>query len=135
MTIPFHAGRIRALLFFLVALDVVLGSCALASPETWFRLFHGRAYADPAGLMRRAGAIWAAFALLETLALLRWKKEPWWLVLVAGMRLSEFFADWVHLAMAERVTLWGGVGLAVSPVFNACAGWFLIRAYRGTERR
>ncbi len=48
-------------LIFLVILDVVLSITCLFFPETWFNKMHGEPYIDPQGLLRRTGAVWAAF--------------------------------------------------------------------------
>ena len=76
---------VYVLLVFLVILDIVLSVTALLFPEKWFLTFHNAAYVDPQGLLQRTGAIWVAFTLLQLIALFRWEKEPWWLVLIAGV--------------------------------------------------
>ncbi|HEY0082184.1 MAG TPA: hypothetical protein VGB61_05285, partial [Pyrinomonadaceae bacterium] len=96
-----HRNTVRGLLLFLIVLDVVLSTLALCYPETWFKIFHGVAYIDPQGLLRRTGALWAAFVLLQTVAFFRWEREPYWLALVAGVRLTELFSDWTYLYFAS----------------------------------
>lgn len=120
---------INLLLLFLIFLDLVLSIVAIFFPELWFSIFHGQPYVDPQGLLRRTGAVWVAFTLLQFIAYLRWEKQPYWLVLVAGVRLTELFSDWVYLCVAGNVTWYGGVGLFIAPIGNLIMGWFLIRSY------
>ena len=61
--------RVTALLGFLVAFDVTLTTWAFGFPELWFTVFHGTAYDDPQGFLRRCGANWAAFAVFNALGL------------------------------------------------------------------
>src|SRR6266511_3681740 len=75
--------RTDLILLALVVLDVLLSGTTLLFPSLWFRLFHGAPYIDPQALLRRTGAVWVAFTLLQFLALVRWKKQPHWLVLIA----------------------------------------------------
>ena len=91
---------INLLLVFLVLLDVVLSTLCLFFPETWLRLLHDAPDIDPQGLLRRTGAVWASFTLFHLIALLKWHRQPYWLPLVAGVRLTEVFSDWVYLSMA-----------------------------------
>ena len=78
---------IYVLLAFLVILDLVLSVTCLLFPDTWFMTFHDMPYADrdPAGLLKRTGAVWVAFTVLQLIAFFRWEKAPWWLVLIAGV--------------------------------------------------
>jgi hypothetical protein len=92
-------------------------------------VFHGAPYIDPQALLRRTGAVWVAFTLLQLIALIRWQKDPWWLVLVAGVRLTELFSDWTYLYMAQSVTPQGRVGLFIAPPSNLVMGWFFVSAY------
>ena len=84
------------LLFLWVALveDTFLFLMSWFAPGMWFRLFHGFA---PAGLdiafLRRSGGQWAAFALAQGITLWRWKKDPVWLPITAGLRFSDLFTD------------------------------------------
>ena len=124
-----HRNTVRGLLIFLIVLDVVLSTLALCYPEAWFRIFHGVAYVDPQGLLRRTGALWAAFVLLQTIAFFRWEREPYWLALVAGVRLTELFSDWTYLYFASHITAYGRIGLLIAPPGNLLFGWYLIRSY------
>ena len=128
MTSKFRAG-VNLLLIFLVILDLVLSSLCLFAPATWFRIMHNAPYVDPEGLLRRTGAVWAAFTLLQFIALLRWRRKPYWLVLIAGVRLTEIFSDWTYLYFAASITTPGRLGLLIAPPANVIFGWVLIRAY------
>jgi hypothetical protein len=120
---------IYVLLVFLVILDIVLSTTCLLYPEKWFSIFHGAPYIDPQGLLKRTGAVWVAFTLLQLIAVFRWEKEPWWLVLIAGVRLTELFSDWTYMYVAQSMTTMGRIGLFIAPPGNLVFGWFLIWAY------
>ena len=122
--------RTNLLLLALVILDVLLSGTTLLFPASWFRLFHGAAYVDPQALLKRTGAVWVAFTLLQFLALVRWKKQPHWLVLIAGVRLTEIFSDWTYLFFCSSATLWAWIGLLVSPPANLVFAWILLRTWK-----
>jgi len=132
--------RTNVLLAGLVLLDIVLSGTCLFFPALWFRWFHGVPYLDPQALLRRTGAVWAAFTLLQFMALVRWQRFPHWLALVAGVRLTEIFSDWTYLALCSNVTWFGRVALFVSPPANLVFGLILLRTWArvsnsGTEMR
>lgn len=120
---------IYILLVFLVILDIVLSTTCLLYPEKWFSIFHGAPYIDPQGLLKRTGAVWVAFTLLQLIAVFRWEKSPWWLVLIAGVRLTELFSDWTYMYVAQSMTTIGRMGLFIAPPGNLAFGWFLVWAY------
>ncbi len=122
--------KINSLLIFLILLDLVLSTVCLIFPNFWVQTMHGIPAADPLGLIRRLGAVWAAFFLFQFIALFKWEQEPFWLVLVAGIRWTEIFSDWVYLYFADSITWFGTGGLLVSPPINALIGWYLISCYR-----
>ena len=122
--------RTDLILLFLVVLDVVLSAATLLFPSWWFRIFHGTTYIDPQALLKRTGAVWVAFTLMQVLALVRWKKQPHWLVLIAGVRLTEIFSDWTYLFFCSNATLWAWIGLLVSPPANLVFAWILIRTWK-----
>lgn len=132
MISPKLRNFIYVVLAFLVILDLVLCITATFYPDTWFMTFHGVPYdnLDVEGLIRRTGALWIAFTLLQFLALIRWRKEPWWLVLIAGVRLTELFSDWTYLYVAHSMTTIGRIGLFIAPPGNLAFGIFLIWAYK-----
>jgi len=121
--------RIDLLLLALVLLDIYLSAFTLFFPEAWFGAFHNAPYVDPQGLLRRTGAVWAAFTLFQFVALLRWRCQPYWLPLVAGIRLTEVFSDWVYVYFADSVTSYGLRNLLPAPLANALIAWYLIKSY------
>lgn len=125
---------IYVLLVFLVILDIVLSTTCLLYPEKWFKMFHDAPYIDPQGLLKRTGAVWAAFTVLQLIAVFKWEKQPWWLVLIAGVRLTEIFSDWLYIYVSQSITTFGWIGLFVSPPSNLLFGWFLVHAYRKIMR-
>lgn len=120
---------VDGLLVLLILLDVVYDIVIFFSPETWFRVMHGAPYIDPEGLLRRTAAVWAAFVLWQTIALFKWKQHPHWLMLVAGIRWTEIFADWTYLYFAQHITMIGRVGLLAAGPVNLFCGWFFYRSY------
>jgi hypothetical protein len=126
----FNRAQVNVLLLFLIVLDIVLSTLAIAFPNTWFHAMHGMDYVDPAGLLRRTGALWVAFVGLQAIALVRWQKQPYWLTLIAGVRFTELFSDWVTIFAAQKMTLAGTLGLAVSPPANLIFGLILIATYK-----
>jgi hypothetical protein len=123
------ALAINILLLFLIILDAVLCTLALLFPNTWFKIFHDQPYTDPQGLLRRTGAVWVAFTLLQALALVKWQEQYYWLVLIAGVRLTELFSDWTYLYFAQKTTWSGRVSLFIAPPTNLAIGWFLIESF------
>jgi hypothetical protein len=121
---------------FLVILDLVLCITCLVFPDTWFQMFHGVPYDryDVYGLLKRTGAVWVAFTLLQLIAMFRWTKAPWWLVLIAGVRLTELFSDWTYWYVAPTMTTLGSIGLWIAPPGNLVFGIFLIWAYKKIMR-
>jgi hypothetical protein len=120
---------INLLLLFLIILDVVLSVLALLLPNTWFKLFHDQPYVDPQGLLRRTGAVWVAFTLLQFIAYMKWQEQPYWLVLIAGVRLTELFSDWTYLYFAQNITKVGRLSLLIAPPANLVMGWFFIQSF------
>ncbi len=120
---------IYVLLAFLVILDIVLSVTAIFFPATWFMFIHGVEYWDPQGLLMRMGGVWIAFVFVQFIALIKWEKYPWLLVLVAGMRLTEIFSDWVYLHSAQNITMFGRLGLLIAPVSNLAFGFVLVWLY------
>jgi hypothetical protein len=123
-------------LAFLVILDLVLSTTCLLYPDKWFMTFHGVHYdnLDAEGLLKRTGAVWVAFTLLQLIALIRWQKAPWWLVLIAGVRLTELFSDWTYMYVAHTMTTIGKMGLFIAPPGNLAFGIFLVWAYKKIMR-
>ncbi len=107
--------------------------CVLSwwKPDLWFHLFH---HSDPLGfdvaLLRRAGGQWAAFALVQAIALLRWRTQPLWLVIVAGARISDFFTDLSYIAAAPSLTPLGWAALVPPPFLNLAFAVTMMVAWR-----
>jgi hypothetical protein len=120
---------VDVLLVALILLDVIYDIVIFSSPDTWFRVVHGASNIDPQGLLRRTAGVWAAFTLWQTIALFRWKKGPHWLMLVAGIRWTEIFADWTYLYFAHSITTVGRLGLLSAAPVNLLCGWFFYRSY------
>lgn len=128
------ASRVQGLLAFLVLFDLVLVVWAGAFPDLWFTVFHGVPYNDPEGFLRRCAANWAAFLLFQAIAARRWKSDPVWLAVVAGVRLSDIFTDLTYVFVAHDTTLFARLTLAPMSVVNLMMGLFLIDAYRQRAR-
>ena len=124
-------GRlVDVILIALVVFDLLVAVGALLLPQLWYRILHGAAYVDPQGLLRRAGAIWVAFSVVQIVALPRWRTAAHWLLLVTGIRLSELFADWTYLGFAESMTPFGTVALLVTLPANLLICGFLYATWR-----
>jgi hypothetical protein len=121
---------VSGILLWLIVLDVGLTTCAMAFPDAWFQLMYGIPYAgnDPACLLFRTGAMWFAFTLVQVVALWRWQRSPYLLVLVAGVRCTELFADWTTLAVAT-VTPLARAALITPPLTNAVLVVLLVAKY------
>src|SRR6185312_11055607 len=103
-------------------------------PDLWFRLFHDAA---PVGfdvaLLRRAGGQWAAFALAQAIALACWKKNPVWLVIVAGVRFSDLFTDISYILAVPSLTTFGWTCLLPPPALNLIGVLIMLRGYKQIE--
>lgn len=127
---PARGRLVDVILIALVAFDLLVAAGAFLLPQLWYRLLHDAAYVDPQGLLRRTGAIWAAFAAVQILALPRWRRAAHWLLLVTGIRLSELFADWTYLVFAESITPFGTAALLATLPANLLICWFLYATWR-----
>ncbi len=120
---------ITILLVVFGAWDILLAIATLVTPGLWFRLFHGSAYVDPQALLSRTGAVWLAFGLFQLYTWRVWEKQPYWLAVVGGMRLSELFADWTYLFRAGDVTPFGARALLLATPSNVFFAWFFISTF------
>jgi len=120
-------GRILLGLFLF---DVFLVLWVFLLPDSWFMLFHGAEYIDPQALLKRCGANWAAFAILQFCAFLKWKKAPEWLAIVAGVRLSDIFTDLTCMLLANNITWVGILGFGLMFPINLFLGIYFLRAFR-----
>jgi hypothetical protein len=116
------------------AWDVILALWTIVLPQLWFRFFHGAALVDPQALLSRTGAVWLAFGVFQLYAWRVWEREPYWLAVVGGMRLSEVFADWTYLFRADNVTASGASSLLIATPLNLIIAWVLISTYAQIAR-
>jgi hypothetical protein len=125
---------IQPLLIILILLDVIYVAIIFPYPELWYKYIHAAPYVDPAGLLHRTGAVWASFALFQIIALIKWRKHPHWLMLVAGIRFTEIFADWTYVYFAQSLTWYGKAGLLSAPLINFGSGLFFFKAYFNVKK-
>ena len=118
--------------------DATIFALSWAAPDLWFRVFH---HLEPAGLevalLRRAGGQWAAFALVQAVALWQWRTQPAWLLVVAGARASDLFTDLSYVASAPSLTATGWAALSPPPLLNTIFIVVMVLAWRqaGERRR
>ena len=117
------------LLLGLVALDAAYVVVVFFFPDLWFNYFHGISYVDPEGLLRRAGAVWLSFVIVQLIAYLKWQSQPYWLAIVAGLRSAELFTEWTYLYCAQDITPMGRIGLLLSTPANMIVCWFFFKAF------
>lgn len=122
--------RLTSLLLLVsVAGDLALAALAILWPDTWFSLAHGVPRVDPEHLLTRTGVVWTTFALFHAVALMVWKTRPYWLAVVAGMPLSEIFADVSWMFAADHMTTAGRILYILAGVANVLLAIFFIRSY------
>ena len=121
---------VPAILVSLVALDFVLTVWGFFFPSFWFSFFHGAAYVDPQGFLRRCAANWLGFLVLQVIALRRWRKDAMWLAVVAGCRLGDALTDVTCLAFASSTTPFAWIAFPIAGVGNVVVGVVLLRAYQ-----
>jgi|RhiMetdeSRZDD1v2_1073273.scaffolds.fasta_scaffold105692_4 hypothetical protein len=125
------------LLYLWVALleDTALFVMTCIAPGVWFRVFHAAA---PAGLeiafLRRTGGQWAAFALAQAIAIWRWKNDPVWLVVVAGVRFSDLFTDLIYVLAVPSLTRLGWALLLPPPVLNLIGVVIMLLGYKQARK-
>jgi hypothetical protein len=133
-----RALRILILIYLWVALIEDSGLFVLSwlMPHLWFHHFNGTAAMGlDNALLRRSGGQWLAFALAQGITLWRWKKEPVWLAVEAGVRFSDLFTD-VSYIIASRpdLTTMGWV-FFVPPFFlNLLGVVIMLRGYQQIMR-
>jgi len=121
---------VKLVLLALIILDIIFPVVIFGLHPLWPQLFHGMNHDDTLGLLQRLGAGWAAFAVWQIVAYLKWEREPGWLAVVAGIRWTEIWADWVYVYFADHSTLLAWVALGGASPVNLLAGWYFWRAYR-----
>ena len=122
---------IPIVLAFLVVFDLALVVWVFGLPELWFDLFHTNSGASEKAylLLKRCGANWGAFAVVQAVAFVRWREESFWLAVVAGVRLSDVFTDPVYVIFAGDPSWFAVVNLPVMGVINLGLGVFFLRSY------
>lgn len=100
-------------------------------PDLWFRVFHHSTPVDlDVAFLRRSGGQWAAFALGQALTLWRWRKEPVWLPIAAGLRFSDLFTDICYILAAPSLTTIGWLLLLPPPILNFVGIIIFLRSYK-----
>jgi len=125
------------LVFLWVALveDTFLFLMAWFAPDLWFRVFHAAAPTDlEIAFLRRSGGQWAAFALAQAITLWRWRKNPAWLAVAAGVRFSDLFTDLFYVLSVPSLTTLGWVLLMPPPWLNLVGVVIMLRGYKQTLR-
>jgi hypothetical protein len=122
---------IDAMLLAAITLDLGLTIAAIVAPQLWFDLMHRPVAVDDlhhAFLVRAAGG-WAALALVQLAARLRWRGWPGWLLIVAGARLADALPDVFYLAAApaRAASAWGLLG---APLLNLGFALLLVAGFR-----
>jgi hypothetical protein len=112
----------------LVLMDAVLAGIILISGQTWFDLMHGTDQVDPGGYLKRTGALWLSFAIIEAIAFVRWREAPHWLMVLAGVRWGDVLSDWTWWGAMDDRTWLAHVLLLATPA-NVLLGLFFFRAY------
>ena len=111
--------------------DTLLVVMAWLAPDLWFRAFHaGAPHGLEVAFLRRSAGQWAAFALAQAIALWRWRRDPLWLVIAAGVRFSDLFTDIAYVLSAPSLTRLGWALLLPPPVLNLLGVVILLRGYR-----
>jgi hypothetical protein len=125
--------RILILVYLWGALieDMLLFVISWIAPNLWFRLFHQTL---PIGFdvafLRRSAGQWIAFALAQAITLWRWKKQPAWLAVEAGVRFSDLFTDLSYVIVtAHSLTTLGWFLLLPPPLLNLVGVVIMLRAY------
>jgi hypothetical protein len=116
--------------------DATIFVLSWVAPELWFHAFH---HAEPAGLdvalLRRAGGQWAAFAAVQAIALWRWRAQPLWLLVVAGLRASDLLTDLSYVVSVPSLTTLGWAALLPPPLLNTLFIVVMVLAYRQATAR
>ena len=120
--------QINYVLLFLCFMDIVLPAWVFFFQESFIKFVHGEAYAEPTGLLERLGIVWFTFLIFHIITLIKWQKKPHWLVLSAGIRFTEMFADAFYIFSADDVGFFGW-GFLSSPPANFLLGLFLLKSY------
>ena len=130
--------RILILVYLWIALieDSLLFVTSWIAPDLWFRLFHHSIPTDfDVAFLRRSAGQWAAFALCQAITLWRWKKQPAWLAIEAGVRFSDLFTDLSYIIVTARsLTTLGWSLFLPPPLLNLIGVVIMLRAYNQMQR-
>ncbi|MEZ0368422.1 MAG: hypothetical protein ACAI44_04960 [Candidatus Sericytochromatia bacterium] len=118
----------------LALLDLSLTIWAFGFPDLWFSFFHASPRVDPQALLYRCGANWLAFTIIQALALFKWRRQPWWLLLVAGCRLGDSLTDITCLLLSQKATLYAWLAFPAAGIGNLLLGTLLIRLFQLTVK-
>jgi len=126
--------KIAILIFLYVATleDSLIFLMSWLAPDLWFHGFHGKL---PTGLetafLRRSGGQWLGFAIVQAIAILRWRRAPIWLVVVAAVRFSDLFTDISYVvSSAPSLTTLGWACLLPPTLLNAVGIVIMVWGYR-----
>lgn len=123
-------SRVHGLLVALALFDVFLVAWIVGFPHLWVWAFHGVDVPDPQALFTRMGANWAAFALIQWVAVFRCRQHTEWIVVVVGVRLSDIFTDITYVLACEDATWFAWATLPLSSLTNLLFGLWLLSAWR-----
>jgi hypothetical protein len=137
--VPVIERRLRILILIYLwgalAEDSVLFVMSWLAPELWFRLFH---QVSPTvieiAFLRRSGGQWAAFALAQAITLWRWRRQPVWLAVTAGVRFSDLFTDISYLMTVPFITTLGWCLLTPPALLNLVGIVIMFRGYEQTRK-
>jgi hypothetical protein len=124
--------RILILIYLWGALieDTVLFVVSWIAPNLWFQLFHNvLPTALESAFLRRSAGQWAAFALAQAITLWRWKKNPVWLAVTAGVRFSDLFTDISYILAVPSLTALGWICLSPPALLNLLGVVIMLRGY------
>ena len=133
-----HRLRVLILVYLWAALveDTVLFLMAWLAPDLWFRVFHST---TPVGLeiafLRRSAGQWAAFSVVQAITLWRWRRNPVWLAVEAGVRFSDLFTDISYVVAAPSLTPLGWILLLPPAALNLIGVVIMLRGYDQTQTR
>jgi hypothetical protein len=108
----------------MVAFDLVLGSAAIAAPETTLRVLgHDEPSPDATHLFRRSGPVWLTFAAAHAVAARRGERRDWWAL--AWLRGTEIATDalWSASPAVSRPGAKAGLRLAGAANLAMAAGF------------
>jgi hypothetical protein len=115
--------------------DTLLFVLSWLAPDLWFRIFHaGTSAGLETAFLRRSAGQWAAFALAQGITLYRWRKEPVWLAVTAGVRFSDLFTDVSYILAVPSLTTLGWFLLLPLPWLNLLGVVIMLRGYKQARK-